>query len=114
MVLPECKTFLASCIARELLNEGNLVVYRTSAQLMDDIKDIKFRDNKELERLIMDCDLLIIDDLGTEMVSDLQRPEIFNLVNNRLLHRKKMIISSNLKLENIRDKYSERLSSDHG
>lgn len=105
------KTFLASCIARELLNEGNLVVYRTSAQLMDDIKDIKFRDNKELERLIMDCDLLIIDDLGTEMVSDLAKTEIFNLVNNRLLHRKKMIISSNLKLENIRDKYSERLSS---
>lgn len=105
------KTFLASCIARELLNEGNLVVYRTSAQLMDDIKDIKFRDNKELETLIMDCDLLIIDDLGTEMVSDLAKTEIFNLINNRLLHKKKMIISSNLKLENIRDKYSERLSS---
>lgn len=105
------KTFLASCIARELLNEGNLVVYRTSAQLMDDIKDIKFRDNKELEALITDCDLLIIDDLGTEMVSDLAKTEIFNLINNRLLHKKKLIISSNLKLENIRDKYSERLSS---
>ena len=105
------KTFLASCIARELLNEGNLVVYRTSAQLMDDIKDIKFRDNKELESLIMDCALLIIDDLGTEMVSDLAKTEIFNLINIRLLHKKKLIISSNLKLENIRDKYSERLSS---
>ena len=105
------KTFLASCIARELLNEGNLVLYRTSAQLMDDIKDIKFRDNKELENLVMNCELLIIDDLGTEMVSDLAKTEIFNLINIRLLHKKKMIISSNLKLENIRDKYSERLSS---
>ena len=105
------KTFLASCIARELLNEGNLVLYRTSAQLMDDIKDIKFRDNKELENLVMNYELLIIDDLGTEMVSDLAKTEIFNLINIRLLHKKKMIISSNLKLENIRDKYSERLSS---
>lgn len=105
------KTFLASCIARELLNDGNLVLYRTSAQLMDDIKDIKFRDNKELENLVMNCELLIIDDLGTEMVSDLAKTEIFNLINIRLLHKKKMIISSNLKLENIRDKYSERLSS---
>lgn len=105
------KTFLASCIARELLNEGNLVLYRTSAQLIDDIKDIKFRDNKELENLVMNCELLIIDDLGTEMVSDLAKTEIFNLINIRLLHKKKMIISSNLKLENIRDKYSERLSS---
>lgn len=105
------KTFLATCIAKALLEEGHVVVYRTSSQLMTDIKDVKFRDNEELENLLMECDLLIIDDLGTEMVSDLAKTELFNLINLRLLHKKKMLISSNLKLENIRDKYSERLSS---
>ncbi len=105
------KTFLAIAMARALLDEGNLVVYRTASQLMDDIKEIKFRDNRELENLMMESDLLIIDDLGTEMTSDLAKTEIFNLVNRRLIRKKKMIISSNLKLDNIRDKYSERLSS---
>ncbi len=105
------KTFLAIAMARALLDEGNLVVYRTASQLMDDIKEIKFRDNRELDSLLMESDLLILDDLGTEMTSDLAKTEIFNLVNRRLIRKKKMIISSNLKLENIRDKYSERLSS---
>lgn len=105
------KTFLATCIARALLAEGQVVVYRTSSQLMEDIKDIKFRDNKELETLLTESDLLIIDDLGAEMVTDLAKTEVFNLINLRLLHKKKLIISSNLKLDSIRDKYSERLSS---
>lgn len=105
------KTFLAIAMARALLDQGNLVVYRTASQLMDDIKEIKFRDNREVEDLLMQSDLLIIDDLGTEMTSDLAKTEIFNLVNRRLIKKKKMIISSNLKLENIRDKYSERMSS---
>lgn len=105
------KTFLATAIAKALLMEGQVVVYRTSSQLMDDIKDVKFRDNHELEGLLSESDLLIIDDLGTEMVTDLAKTEVFNLINLRLLHKKKMIISSNLKLDSIRDKYSERLSS---
>lgn len=105
------KTFLATAIAKALLQEGQVVVYRTSSQLMEDIKDVKFRDNHELEGLLTESDLLIIDDLGTEMVTDLAKTEVFNLINLRLLHKKKMIISSNLKLDSIRDKYSERLSS---
>lgn len=105
------KTFLATSIAKALLQEGQVVVYRTASQLMEDIKDIKFRDNKELEQLLTDSDLLILDDLGTEMVTDLAKTEVFNLINLRLLHKKKMLISSNLSLGSIRDKYSERLSS---
>lgn len=105
------KTFLATCIARELLKEGLVVVYRTSSQLMDDIREVKFQDNKEIETLLSDCDLLIIDDLGTEMPSDHSKTEIFNLINQRLLQSKKMIISSNLRLDKIRGKYSERLTS---
>ncbi|NLB23501.1 MAG: ATP-binding protein [Clostridium sp.] len=105
------KTFLATCIARELLKEGQVVVYRTSSQLMDDIRDIKFQDDKEIETLLSKCDLLIIDDLGTEMPSDHSKTEIFNLINQRLLQNRKMIISSNLRLDSIRSKYSERLSS---
>lgn len=105
------KTFLATCIARSLLADGQVVVYRTSSQLMDDIKDIMFNNNKELENLLHQSDLLIIDDLGTESPTDHTKTEIFNLVNLRLLHKKKLIISSNLKLDDIRHKYSERLTS---
>ena len=105
------KTFLATCIARELLYEGNVVVYRTASQLMDDIKEIRFKDNKELGELLLNSDLLIIDDLGTEMQSDLAKTEIFNVVNGRLLNNRKILISTNLSFEELKEKYSERLFS---
>lgn len=105
------KTFLATCIARELLNDGHIVVYRTASQLMDDIKEVKFRDNEEISSLLYDSDLLIIDDLGTEMQSDMAKTEIFNVINVRLLNNKKIIISTNLSLGEIKEKYSERLLS---
>ncbi|PKK39837.1 Helicase loader DnaI [Clostridiaceae bacterium JG1575] len=105
------KTFLASCIAHELVKRGFLVIYRTAAQLMEDLKQVIFQGNQERKDLLLTCDLLIIDDLGTEMPTDLSRTELFNLINQRLLHQKKMIISANLGLEHVRDQYSERLAS---
>lgn len=105
------KTFLSNCIAKELLDKGYLVVYRTSDELMKNLRDIRFNDNKMLEDLIFNCDLLIIDDLGTEPINDMTRSDFFNLLNKKLLLKKKMLISTNLTLEQLLQTYSERITS---
>ncbi|MBU5592340.1 ATP-binding protein [Clostridium sp. MSJ-4] len=105
------KTFLSNCIAKELLDKGYLVVYRTSDELMKNLKDLRFNENKNLDQLIFNCDLLIIDDLGSESITDFTRTEFFNLLNKKLLNKKKMIISTNLTLEQLLQNYSERITS---
>lgn len=105
------KTFLTNCIAKELLDNGFLVVYRTADDLIKNLKEIKFEDNKALEDLLYNCDLLIIDDLGTEQVTPFSTIELFNLLNKKLLKHKKMIVSTNLSLMELSTAYSERISS---
>ena len=105
------KTFLSYCIAKELLDRGFLVVYKTSDELIRCLRDIKFNNNSHLEKLLIDCDLLIIDDLGSEQLSDFVATELFNLINKKLLKKKRMIISTNLTLSGIAKHYSERISS---
>lgn len=105
------KTFLTNCIAKELIEQGFLVVYRTADDIIKNLREIKFSNNFDLEDLLINCDLLIIDDLGTEQISDFSRTELFNLLNKKLLTHKKMIISTNMSLEDILKTYSERISS---
>ncbi|OFI06627.1 DNA replication protein DnaC [Clostridium acetireducens DSM 10703] len=105
------KTFLSHCIAKEILDRGYLVVYRTSDNLLQDLKEIKFRGNEYLNDMLINCDLLIIDDLGSEQINDFSKTELFNFLNKKLLKRKKMIISTNFSLEDILKNYSERISS---
>ena len=105
------KSFLSYCIAKELLDNGYLVVYKTSDELITDLKDIRFNNNSYLHELLLNCDLLIIDDLGAEQKSDFSTTEFFNLLNKRLLMKKKMINSTNLFLPNITQTYSERIYS---
>jgi DNA replication protein DnaC len=105
------KTFLSNCIAKELLDKGHLVVYRTAESLIQNLKQIRFEGDELLEELIINCDLLIIDDLGTEQISDFSKTELFNLLNKKILKGKKMIVSTNCKLEEILQVYSERISS---
>ena len=105
------KTFLSWCIAKELLDRGFLVIYKTSADLIRDLKDISFNNNSFLEDLIINCDLLIIDDLGAEQVTDFSTNELFNLINKKLLNNKKMIISTNLNLPDIEKTYTTRIYS---
>lgn len=105
------KTFLANCIAKELLDKGYLVVYRTSEALIQNLKHIRFEGDEALEDMIINCDLLIIDDLGTEQISDFSKAELFNLLNKKILMGKKMIVSTNYKLEEFFQIYSERISS---
>ncbi|WP_251860597.1 ATP-binding protein [Clostridium sp. Marseille-Q2269] len=105
------KTFLSNCVAKELLDRGHFVVYRTADELIQNLKTIRFTNNKHLEDILINCDLLIIDDLGTESINEFSKVELFNFINKKLLIRKKMIVSSNYSIEMILKNYSERISS---
>jgi len=105
------KTFLSNCVAKELLDRGYLVIYRTAETLIRDLKQIRFNNDDTLEDLLLNCDLLIIDDLGSEQITDFSKTELFNLLNRRLLKKNKMLISTNYDLEDLLKIYSERISS---
>lgn len=110
------KTFLANCIAKEAINCGKTVVYQTAPILMDKIISYKFSYNKsEVEKeqyeKIFDVDLLIIDDLGTETMTNNKFTELFNIINTRLLKNKKILISTNLTLNELYEQYDERVIS---
>ncbi|MGL5821975.1 MAG: ATP-binding protein [Sarcina sp.] len=105
------KSFLSQCIAKYLLDKGHLVVYRTADELLSDLKEIKFKNNYEVESLIVDCDLLIIDDLGTEQITDFSISELFTFLNKKLLKQKKMLISTNLSPDALKNNYDERIYS---
>lgn len=108
------KTFLSNCIAKELLDKGYSVIYFTAFQLFDILsKGIFDKDNKAIDahQNIFDCDLLIIDDLGTELVNSFTTSQLFLCLNERILRKKATIISTNLNLGQIADLYSERVLS---
>jgi len=105
------KTYLSYCIAKAILDKGFLVVYKTSDELIKNLKDIRFNNDSTLESLLLDCDLLIIDDLGAEYLNEFSITELFNLINKRILSGKKMLISTNLTLPGITKQYSERIAS---
>lgn len=112
------KTFLTNCIANELLNAGKTVLYQTAPVMFDEIINAKFgksNSNFNLMKNILTCDLLIIDDLGTEHISDLYITELFTILNTRLLNQNnkitKTIISTNLKPDEIEKIYTTRISS---
>ncbi len=110
------KTFLANCIAAEAIKQGKSVIYQTAPILLDKMTDYKFKFNKTEEERedynkIFDVDLLIIDDLGTEAMNSAKFSELFNILNTRLLKNKKILISTNLSLQEIKNEYEERIFS---
>ena len=111
------KTFMCSCIAKEILNKGYTVIYQTSFNLLEVIERYKFKTetysatDEENYRNLFTCDLLIIDDLGTEMPNSFTNSELFNIINSRLNAKKKIIISTNLNLLQIKEIYTERILS---
>lgn len=109
------KTFLSHAIAKELLERGHIVLYQTSSDLIDFIRKNKFDYNNNEENIfyekIFQSDFLIIDDLGTENLTDFAKMELFNIINKRLLSDKKMLISTNLSLREIQENYPNRFTS---
>lgn len=110
------KTFLTNCIAKELLDSSHSVIYLTAIELFQKFEERDFnRQNASLfsfdSSYILECDLLIIDDLGTEVGNAYTNSRLFYCINERILRKKSTIISTNLSLSEIRDNYSERIFS---
>lgn len=107
------KTFLSNCIAKELLDRGKVVIYQTSSNLIDILRNLRFDETSDKNQIeeILSCDLLVIDDLGTEPNTSYSHSELFNIINTRILRDKKMIISTNLSIEDLHNYYPERITS---
>lgn len=110
------KTFLSSCIANQLIREGISVIYQSAGAVFALLDRLKFSrtpdsDDAYIASRLLDCDLLILDDLGTEFMSEYSVSELFRLVNTRTLSGKKMIVSTNLSLPDLKKLYSDRLVS---
>lgn len=110
------KSFLSSCIAKELMDKGHSVIYFSSSKLFDTLSKMTFelRNKEELSRIYDDlynCDLLIIDDLGTELTNSFVTSSLFSCLNERHLRKNPTIISTNLSLEELSIRYSERIFS---
>ncbi len=110
------KSFLSGCIANELLKQGCSVIYFSASGLFDTLAryafDAKLKEEQHCFcRDLHGCDLLIIDDLGTEMTNNFVSSQLFVCLNERHMRQKSTIISTNLTLEEIRDRYSDRIFS---
>ena len=117
------KTFMSNCVAYELLKKGKTVLYQTAPVLLESIIDYKFNKNKNynnnsndnIYKSVLEADLLIIDDLGTESLNSMKLSELFNIINTRILNQNnkitKTIISTNLNINEIFNKYEERIGS---
>lgn len=111
------KTFMINCIAKELMDMGYVVVYQTAHNLFDTISEYRFNRAEDMAaardkyQMLLEADLLIIDDLGTEGSNSFTRSEIFNILNTRNLEQKKMVISTNLTPVDLAKEYSDRVFS---
>lgn len=108
------KTFLTHCVARELLEQTCSVIYFTASQLFDIFAKKQFEKDEEAAadyEHIYDCDLLIIDDLGTEFSNTFTTSQLFVCLNERLLRKRSTMISTNLSLDDLNTLYSERVFS---
>ena len=108
------KSFLSSAIANRVIERGLSVVYQSAGEVFSRLEDIKFgRITAEKSPLnaILETELLIIDDLGTEFITPYSEAELFKIINSRLLALKSTIISTNLSLADIRKTYSDRILS---
>ena len=108
------KTFLSSCVATAAAQRGYSVTYETASHLFSNMEKHRFNPDEatqETVRRYETCDLLIIDDLGTELPGNFVTAALYNLVNDRLLAGKPMVISTNLTIDEIRARYSPQIAS---
>ena len=108
------KTFLSACIARTVADNGYSVVYESAGHLFSKLERAKFDPTEENRREAAKyslCDLLIVDDLGTEMGSQFVTSALYTLINDRLLERRPTIISTNLTVEDLSRRYSAQIVS---
>jgi DNA replication protein DnaC len=110
---------MSNCIAKELLKKGKTVLYQTAPVLLESIIDYKMSKQKNtsenIYKSVLETDLLIIDDLGTESLNSMKLSELFTILNTRILNLNnkstKTIISTNLDIKDIFNSYEERIGS---
>jgi len=110
------KTFVCHCIAKDLLDAGKTVLYQTAPRLCKVLEDYRFNresmtEPNEMLDAIDEVDLLILDDLGSEMTTIVTQAALFEIINQRLLSRKHAVISTNLSPAMLHSDYSERIVS---
>jgi len=111
------KTFLSACIARVVADNGYSVVYDTASSVFSKFEDVKFSRADDVDearsevKRYLECDLLIFDDLGTEMTTAFTVSALYEIINTRLVTGRKTIVSSNLTLYELRHRYSEQIMS---
>ena len=110
---------MSNCIAKELLKKSKTVLYQTAPVLLESVIDYKMSKQKNYSenilKSVLESDLLIIDDLGTESLNSMKLSELFNIINTRILNLNqkitKTIISTNLNIQDIFRNYEERIGS---
>lgn len=109
------KTFLSACIARGVAEQGFSVVYDTAGKLFSDFETAKFHaegeDREDLTRKYLNCDLLIIDDLGTEMLTQFTQTALYQVVNSRMMENRATLISTNLSTTELTARYMPQTAS---
>ena len=108
------KTFLSACIAKAVTDKGYSIAYESAPQLFSKLEKNRFSPDDESRAQaaeFSDCDLLIVDDLGTEMPGNFVTAALYSLLNDRLLAGKSMIVSTNLNIDEIAKRYSPQIAS---
>jgi len=108
------KTFLSACIANEVAAKGFSVAYESAVHLFTNMERAKFENDADTRQKVQkytDCDLLIIDDLGTEIVGQFTITALYTLINDRILSNKATIISTNLTTDGIARRYNSQIAS---
>lgn len=110
------KSFMAGCIYNRVSDKGYYAMYKSAYKLFEFLEDYKFgRLNREEYAIvydsIYDCDLLVIDDFGTEFITSYTQSVFFDLLNTRLINGKSTIISTNLNFDKLKDIYQDRVTS---
>ena len=108
------KTFLSACIARTVADRGFSVAYETAAHLFGNLEKARFNPTEDSRReaeKYTSCDLLILDDLGTEMPGQFVTAALYSLLNDRLLAGRPMVVSTNLTVEEMNRRYSPQIAS---
>ncbi|MCM1158315.1 MAG: ATP-binding protein [Bacteroidales bacterium] len=111
------KTYLSNCIAKALLDTQHTVLYQTAVHLFENVlsdvimKKENHPESRETYRYLYSCDLLIIDDLGTEFTNSFVSSELYDILNTRMREKRSTLISTNLNLKEMTERYSDRITT---
>ena len=106
------KTFMLQCIARRVSERGHLPVYASAYRLFETARRAYMENDSEIMSSFLNADLLLIDDLGTEpLMNNVTVTQLFNLLNERQMAGRHTVISTNLSMSELQDRYTERVTS---